>query len=49
MLAENGYTYVDSQPHLIWVPALLIASTVLAAIAIADGMRDALDPRGQVH
>jgi oligopeptide transport system permease protein len=49
VLAENGYTYIDAQPHLIWVPALLIASTVLAAIAVADGMRDALDPRGQVH
>ncbi len=49
LLAENGYTYIDSQPHLIWIPALLIASTVLAAIAVADGMRDALDPRGQVH
>ena len=49
VLAQNGYTYIDAQPHLIWVPALLIASTVLAAIAIADGLRDALDPRGQVH
>jgi oligopeptide transport system permease protein len=49
VLAENGYTYIDALPHLIWVPALLIASTVLAAIAVADGMRDALDPRGQVH
>lgn len=47
VLAQNGYEYVDSQPHLIWVPALLIASTVLAAIAVADGMRDAFDPRGR--
>ncbi|MCW2960875.1 MAG: ABC-type dipeptide/oligopeptide/nickel transport system, permease component [Thermoleophilia bacterium] len=49
VLAQNGYTYADAQPPLLWVPALLIASTVLAAIAVADGLRDALDPRGQVH
>ena len=47
VLAQNGYQYIDSQPHLIWVPALLIASTVLSAIAVADGMRDAFDPRGR--
>jgi len=45
VLAQNGYTHVDSTPHLLWVPALLIAATVLAAIAVADGLRDAFDPR----
>lgn len=49
VLAQNGYQYVDAQPHLIWVPALLIASTVLSAIAVADGMRDAFDPRGRTN
>ncbi|MCW2972256.1 MAG: binding-protein-dependent transport system inner rane component [Thermoleophilia bacterium] len=47
VLAQNGYTYIDAEPHLIWVPALLIASTVLAAISVADGLRDAFDPRGR--
>ena len=48
-LAETGYKYINVSTHLMWVPALLIASTVLATVAVADGVRDALDPRGQVH
>ncbi|MCB0880415.1 MAG: ABC transporter permease [Thermoleophilia bacterium] len=48
-LAEDGYKYINVAPHLMWVPALLIATTVLATVAVADGVRDALDPRGQVH
>lgn len=48
-LAEQGYKSINVHPYLMWVPALLIATTVLAAVAVADGVRDALDPRGQVH
>jgi oligopeptide transport system permease protein len=49
VMAAEGYKYINVQAYLMWVPALLIASTVLAAVAVADGVRDALDPRGQVH
>lgn len=49
MLANEGYRAINVQPYLMWVPALLIATTVLATVAVADGVRDALDPRGQVH
>ncbi|MCW2928370.1 MAG: binding--dependent transport system inner rane component family protein [Thermoleophilia bacterium] len=48
-LAEQGYRFIDAAPHLMWVPALLIAVTVLATVAVADGVRDALDPRGAIH
>jgi oligopeptide transport system permease protein len=48
-LAEDGYKAINVQPWLMWVPAALIASTVLAAVAVADGVRDALDPRGKEH
>lgn len=49
-LAFDGYRYINTEHlHLMWVPALLIATTVLATVAVADGVRDALDPRGQVH
>lgn len=48
-LAFEGYRYINVQPWLMWVPAGLIATTVLATVAVADGVRDALDPRGQVH
>lgn len=33
------------QPWLIWPPALLIITTVLAYNLLGDGLRDALDPR----
>ena len=46
-MAYNGYQYADAVPHLIWVPAILIAVTVLSTIAMADGLRDAFDPRGR--
>jgi oligopeptide transport system permease protein len=49
LLAQKGYESINVAPHLMWVPALLIATTVLATVAIADGARDALDPRGQIH
>jgi oligopeptide transport system permease protein len=49
LMAEQGYKAIDVQPWLMWIPSLLIATTVLAAVAVADGVRDALDPRGQVH
>lgn len=48
-LAEDGYKSINIHPWLMWVPATLIATTVLATVAVADGVRDALDPRGQVH
>jgi oligopeptide transport system permease protein len=48
-MAEAGYKAIDVQPWLMWTPAFLIASTVLATVAIADGLRDALDPRGKTN
>lgn len=43
-LASNASVLV-LQPWLIWPPALLIISTVLAFNVLGDGLRDALDPR----
>jgi peptide/nickel transport system permease protein len=43
-LASNASVLV-LQPWLIWPPALLIISTVLAFNLLGDGLRDALDPR----
>lgn len=46
MLTEaQSLTVLSSMPHL-WVPAgLAIAATVLSAMAIGDGIRDAIDPK----
>lgn len=44
-MAEEGRAAYRSHPHIIVIPSLIIATIVLAANFIADGMRDALDPR----
>ncbi len=46
-MAYDGADYFSSYPYLVWAPSLLIATTVLCTVAIADGLRDALDPRTQ--
>jgi len=44
-MAQDGRDAFRAHPHLIVVPGLAIAVIVLCANFIADGMRDALDPR----
>ena len=44
MLAD-GKGYILSNPHLITVPGIAIALTVLAINLLGDGLRDALDPK----
>ena len=44
MLAE-GKNYIRNFPHLITVPGVAIALTVLALNLLGDGLRDALDPK----
>lgn len=44
MLAE-GKEYIRNFPHLITVPGVAIALTVLALNLLGDGLRDALDPK----
>lgn len=44
-MAQDGYQFFRTDPHMIIVPGALIAITVLCAVAMADGLRDALDPR----
>lgn len=45
LMADEGFKIHSAYPHLMLVPGVLIAVTVLCAIAIADGLRDALDPK----
>lgn len=44
MLAD-GKGYIMTDPHLIAVPGIAIALTVLAINLLGDGLRDALDPK----
>jgi oligopeptide transport system permease protein len=46
-LAQDGYTQYLSHPYLIVIPSVAIAWLILSAFFIADGLRDALDPRMQ--
>jgi oligopeptide transport system permease protein len=44
-MAEEGRRAYRVYPHIIAVPSIMIATLVLCANFIADGLRDALDPR----
>jgi oligopeptide transport system permease protein len=46
-LAEDGNQQYLSHPLLIVIPSVAIAWLILTAFFIADGLRDALDPRTQ--
>jgi oligopeptide transport system permease protein len=47
-MAEEGYRAYRVFPHIIAVPSIAIATLVLCANFIADGLRDALDPRTRI-
>jgi len=44
-MGPAGYTAYRVAPHIIIVPSLAIATIVMSAYFISDGLRDALDPR----
>jgi oligopeptide transport system permease protein len=44
-MANEGRTAYRTSPHIIAVPSIAIATLILSANFIADGLRDALDPR----
>jgi oligopeptide transport system permease protein len=44
-MAQDGYQAYRVYPHIIVVPSVCIAVLILCANFIADGLRDALDPR----
>jgi oligopeptide transport system permease protein len=44
-LAQEGYVEYQAHPYIIVIPSLMIAWLILSAFFIADGLRDALDPR----
>ncbi len=44
-MAEEGKRAYRAYPHIMIVPSIAIATLVLCANFVADGLRDALDPR----
>jgi oligopeptide transport system permease protein len=44
-LAQDGYSSYEAHPYIIIIPSLAIGWLILSAFFVADGLRDALDPR----
>jgi peptide/nickel transport system permease protein len=45
-MLDGAYQYLEEAPWLWFYPGLLIILTVMSINFVGDGLRDALDPRG---
>jgi oligopeptide transport system permease protein len=44
-LIADGQSALRSAPHLVYLPAIMIASALISFTFLGDGLRDALDPK----
>ncbi len=44
-LINDGYKFIEYQPHMLFFPAVLLSILMIAFNLIGDGLRDALDPK----
>lgn len=44
-LINTGRNFIDTAPHMIVVPSLIMSALMLAINMLSNGLRDALDPR----
>ncbi|HYI23053.1 MAG TPA: ABC transporter permease [Candidatus Limnocylindrales bacterium] len=44
-LINEGVRYIRSDPHLVLLPAIAIATSLISFTFLGDGLRDALDPK----
>ena len=44
-LINDGYKFIEYQPHMLFFPAFLLSLLMIAFNLIGDGLRDALDPK----
>lgn len=44
-LINEGVRYIRSDPHMVLIPAILIATALISFTFLGDGLRDALDPK----
>ena len=44
-LIADGQQYIRYAPHLVYLPAIMIASALISFTFLGDGLRDALDPK----
>ena len=44
-LIFDGQSYINAEPHMVLVPAVVIALALISFTFLGDGLRDALDPK----
>jgi oligopeptide transport system permease protein len=44
-LVSDGYKSIQTFPHMMIIPAIVISLLILSFNLVADGLRDALDPK----
>lgn len=44
-LISEGYKYLQNESYLLWFPAVILSLLMISFNLLADGLRDALDPR----
>jgi oligopeptide transport system permease protein len=47
LMINDGFNSIFSYPHIVILPGVVIALTMLSFTFLGDGLRDALDPRDQ--
>jgi oligopeptide transport system permease protein len=45
ILIEDGYKSIQTYPHMMFFPAMIMSILMIAFNMVADGLRDALDPK----
>ena len=45
ILIKDGANFMETQPHLLVIPAAIFSITLLFLNFLGDGLRDALDPK----
>jgi oligopeptide transport system permease protein len=48
-LVSDGASHLKAHPYLLTIPALLLTLIIVCFSFLGDGLRDALDPRGDAR
>lgn len=48
-LINDGRAFIDTYPHMILIPSIVVSVLMLSITMLANGLRDALDPKMKVN
>jgi oligopeptide transport system permease protein len=48
-MISDGLVNLQSYPHMLVPPAVVLGLTLLSFTFLGDGLRDAMDPHGTTH